>query len=85
MATTTLPLHTFITTYYSCLQVSTRLQADRRHLDDEFTDLQGKKEMVAQWEQQIAEIIQWVNDEKDARGYLQVSALFPYLADFLIL
>jgi len=31
--------------------------------------------MVAQWEQQIAEIIQWVNDEKDARGYLQVSAL----------
>jgi len=57
------------------IQISTRLQADRRHLDDEFTDLQGKKEMVAQWEQQIAEIIQWVNDEKDARGYLQVSAL----------
>ncbi|XP_023323712.1 serine/threonine-protein kinase MRCK alpha, partial [Eurytemora carolleeae] len=56
------------------IEISTRLQADRRHLDDEFTDLQGKKEMVAQWEQQIAEIIQWVNDEKDARGYLQALA-----------
>ena len=37
--------------------------------------LKGKKEMVAQWEQQIAEIIQWVSDEKDARGYLQVPVL----------
>ena len=54
------------------LEISTRLQADRRHLEDEFADLQGKKETVAQWENQIAEIIQWVSDEKDARGYLQV-------------
>ena len=30
---------------------------------------------VSQWEQQIAEIIQWVSDEKDARGYLQVGPL----------
>ncbi len=30
---------------------------------------------MSQWEQQIAEIIQWVSDEKDARGYLQVSSL----------
>ena len=29
---------------------------------------------MAQWEQQIAEIIQWVNDEKDARGYLEALA-----------
>lgn len=56
------------------LEISTRLQADRRHLDDEFAELQGKKETVAQWEQQIAEIIQWVSDEKDARGYLQALA-----------
>ena len=54
------------------LEISTRLQADRRHIEDEYADLQGKKETVAQWEQQIAEIIQWVSDEKDARGYLQV-------------
>ena len=56
------------------LEISTRLQADRRHLEDEFADLQGKKETVAQWEQQISEIIQWVSDEKDARGYLQALA-----------
>jgi len=56
------------------LEISTRLQADRRQLEDEFADLQGKKETVAQWEQQISEIIQWVTDEKDARGYLQALA-----------
>ena len=56
------------------LEISTRLQADRRHLEDEFADLQGKKETVAQWEQQIGEIIQWVSDEKDARGCLQALA-----------
>merc|ERR1719318_1028792 len=56
------------------LEISTRLQADRRHIEDEYADLQGKKETVAQWEQQIAEIIQWVSDEKDARGYLQALA-----------
>ena len=54
------------------LEISTRLQSDRRHLEEEYADLQGKKETVAQWENQIAEIIQWVSDEKDARGYLQV-------------
>lgn len=59
------------------LEISTRLQADRRHLEDEYADLQGKKETVAQWENQIAEIIQWVSDEKDARGYLQVAKMFP--------
>jgi hypothetical protein len=36
---------------------------------------------VSQWEQQIAEIIQWVSDEKDARGYLQVSSLRFELLD----
>ena len=56
------------------LEISTRLQADRRHIEDEYADLQGKKETVAQWEQQIGEIIQWVSDEKDARGYLQALA-----------
>ncbi|CAN7999532.1 unnamed protein product [Ixodes hexagonus] len=36
--------------------------------------LREKKESVAQWEAQISEIIQWVSDEKDARGYLQALA-----------
>ena len=59
------------------LEISTRLQSDRRHLEEEYADLQGKKETVAQWENQISEIIQWVSDEKDARGYLQVNIFHP--------
>uniref|UniRef100_A0A8D2IY03 Serine/threonine-protein kinase MRCK beta n=1 Tax=Varanus komodoensis TaxID=61221 RepID=A0A8D2IY03_VARKO len=43
-------------------------------LEDELQDLAAKKESVAHWEAQIAEIIQWVSDEKDARGYLQALA-----------
>lgn len=31
----------------------------------------NKRQTINQWERQIAEIIQWVSDEKDARGYLQ--------------
>ncbi|CAH0380687.1 unnamed protein product [Bemisia tabaci] len=38
------------------------------------TEMGNKKESIAQWEAQISEIIQWVNDEKDARGYLQALA-----------
>lgn len=33
-----------------------------------------KRQAIAQWERQISEIIQWVSDEKDARGYLQALA-----------
>jgi hypothetical protein len=32
--------------YFAALQVSTRLQADRRHLEEEYNELQSKKEMV---------------------------------------
>ncbi len=31
---------------FAALQVSTRLQADRRHLEEEYNELQSKKEMV---------------------------------------
>uniref|UniRef100_A0A3B5KR12 non-specific serine/threonine protein kinase n=1 Tax=Xiphophorus couchianus TaxID=32473 RepID=A0A3B5KR12_9TELE len=41
---------------------------------DDLHYLSSKKESVAHWEAQIAEIIQWVSDEKDARGYLQALA-----------
>lgn len=34
----------------------------------------NKRQAIAQWERQISEIIQWVSDEKDARGYLQALA-----------
>lgn len=49
-----------------------RIQSERRQLEDEYEELRNKKEAIAQWEAQITEIIQWVSDEKDARGYLQV-------------
>ncbi|EPQ16362.1 Serine/threonine-protein kinase MRCK alpha [Myotis brandtii] len=45
-----------------------------RQLEEEVKDLADKKESVAHWEAQITEIIQWVSDEKDARGYLQALA-----------
>lgn len=51
-----------------------KLAAQNRQLEDDLQDLSSKKESVAHWEAQIAEIIQWVSDEKDARGYLQALA-----------
>ncbi|KAK6297133.1 hypothetical protein J4Q44_G00317160 [Coregonus suidteri] len=51
-----------------------KLTDQNRQLEDELQDLASKKESVAHWEAQIAEIIQWVSDEKDARGYLQALA-----------
>ncbi|XP_063079112.1 serine/threonine-protein kinase MRCK beta isoform X3 [Engraulis encrasicolus] len=51
-----------------------KLTSQNRQLEDELQDLASKKESVAHWEAQIAEIIQWVSDEKDARGYLQALA-----------
>lgn len=49
-----------------------RIQSERRQIEEEYEELRNKKEAIAQWEAQITEIIQWVSDEKDARGYLQV-------------
>uniref|UniRef100_A0A8C5PPX3 non-specific serine/threonine protein kinase n=1 Tax=Leptobrachium leishanense TaxID=445787 RepID=A0A8C5PPX3_9ANUR len=51
-----------------------RFRSQNRQLEDELQDLTAKKDSVAHWEAQIAEIIQWVSDEKDARGYLQALA-----------
>ncbi|XP_051908622.1 serine/threonine-protein kinase MRCK beta isoform X1 [Hippocampus zosterae] len=51
-----------------------KLTAQNRQLEDELRDASSKKESAAHWEAQIAEIIQWVSDEKDARGYLQALA-----------
>ncbi|KAM9294173.1 serine/threonine-protein kinase MRCK beta [Gastrophryne carolinensis] len=48
-----------------------KLTTQNRQMEDELQDLTSKKESMAHWEAQIAEIIQWVSDEKDARGYLQ--------------
>ncbi|XP_059368449.1 serine/threonine-protein kinase MRCK alpha-like isoform X4 [Carassius carassius] len=50
------------------------LSSSHRQLEEEMRELADKKESVAHWEAQITEIIQWVSDEKDARGYLQALA-----------
>ncbi|MFT7813008.1 serine/threonine-protein kinase MRCK alpha-like isoform X3 [Arapaima gigas] len=51
-----------------------KLNSTNRQLEEEMRELAEKKESVAHWEAQITEIIQWVSDEKDARGYLQALA-----------
>uniref|UniRef100_A0A8C2IMB8 non-specific serine/threonine protein kinase n=1 Tax=Cyprinus carpio TaxID=7962 RepID=A0A8C2IMB8_CYPCA len=51
-----------------------KLNSSHRQLEEEMRELADKKESVAHWEAQITEIIQWVSDEKDARGYLQALA-----------
>ncbi|XP_061560731.1 serine/threonine-protein kinase MRCK alpha isoform X8 [Phycodurus eques] len=51
-----------------------KVSVSNRQLEDEMRELADKKESVAHWEAQITEIIQWVSDEKDARGYLQALA-----------
>ncbi|XP_071794015.1 serine/threonine-protein kinase MRCK alpha-like [Asterias amurensis] len=43
-------------------------------LEEQFKEM-SDKDNVAHWEAQIGEIIQWVSDEKDARGYLQALAI----------
>ncbi|KAG7507968.1 serine serine/threonine-protein kinase MRCK alpha isoform X1 [Solea senegalensis] len=51
-----------------------KVSSSNRQLEDEMRELADKEESVAHWEAQITEIIQWVSDEKDARGYLQALA-----------
>ncbi|KAK3093861.1 hypothetical protein FSP39_021152 [Pinctada imbricata] len=47
---------------------------EKNQLEQEVREIYDKRESVAQWEAQISEIIKWVSDEKDARGYLQALA-----------
>ncbi|XP_055028082.2 serine/threonine-protein kinase MRCK alpha isoform X3 [Misgurnus anguillicaudatus] len=51
-----------------------KLSSNYKQLEEEMRELGDKKESVTHWEAQITEIIQWVSDEKDARGYLQALA-----------
>ncbi|XP_065214675.1 serine/threonine-protein kinase Genghis Khan isoform X2 [Planococcus citri] len=51
-----------------------RIKNERKQLEQDYQQLYNKKEAIVQWEAQINEIIQWVADEKDARGYLQALA-----------
>ncbi|XP_026324420.1 serine/threonine-protein kinase Genghis Khan [Hyposmocoma kahamanoa] len=51
-----------------------RWQAERRQWEMELDELRAKKETMQHWENQLADIIRWVADEKEARGYLQALA-----------
>ncbi|KAL1377127.1 hypothetical protein pipiens_016466 [Culex pipiens pipiens] len=51
-----------------------RLQNERLQMESDYEELRNKRQAFSQWERQISEIIQWVSDEKDARGYLQALA-----------
>jgi serine/threonine-protein kinase MRCK len=49
-------------------------QTERMQMESDYEELRSKRQAIAQWEHQISEIIQWVSDEKDARGYLAALA-----------
>ncbi|GIY12580.1 hypothetical protein CDAR_213712 [Caerostris darwini] len=51
-----------------------KVEDEKRRLENDFMLIKDKKDSINQWEAQISEIIQWVSDEKDARGYLQALA-----------
>ncbi|XP_054846655.1 serine/threonine-protein kinase MRCK gamma isoform X2 [Eublepharis macularius] len=44
------------------------------NLDQDPCALDSRKEAFANWEMQIADILRWVSDEKESRGYLQAMA-----------
>ncbi|KAM3968676.1 serine/threonine-protein kinase gek [Aphomia sociella] len=51
-----------------------RWQSERRQMEMELEELRAKRDTMQHWETQIADIIRWVADEKEARGYLQALA-----------
>ena len=44
-----------------------QLATSRQDQESELRELRQNKELLTQWERQIADIIQWVTEEKDAR------------------
>ncbi|XP_053305389.1 serine/threonine-protein kinase MRCK gamma [Spea bombifrons] len=50
---------------------SEKLTIANKRLEDEVHLLEDKMESLANWEAQITDILQWVNDEKQSRFYLQ--------------
>lgn len=51
-----------------------RCEEDLHRCENELVELRAKQESIAHWESQISDIITWVGEEKDARGYLHVLA-----------
>lgn len=40
-------------------EVISRLQGERRQVEDEYEDLRMKKDSILNWESQISDLIQW--------------------------
>ncbi|XP_011409067.1 PREDICTED: serine/threonine-protein kinase MRCK alpha-like, partial [Amphimedon queenslandica] len=53
------------------LEESKKIQQQQ---EEDLKDVKNQKELLSQWEHQIAEIVQLVSDEKNARSYLQTVA-----------
>ena len=67
----------FIIHMCACIQVTAsyeQLKVTKKEQESELSELRQNKELLTQWEQQIADIIQWVTEEKDARSYLKSMA-----------
>jgi len=58
----------------SCKRDLDHMKKEKDSLYNENLHLKDKDKSVRDWEAQITEIIQWVTDEKDTRGYLQALA-----------
>ncbi|XP_063800882.1 serine/threonine-protein kinase MRCK gamma isoform X2 [Pseudophryne corroboree] len=50
---------------------SEKISMSQKRLEEEVRLLEEKRETLANWEAQITDILQWVNDEKQSRIYLQ--------------
>uniref|UniRef100_A0A8C4VYC6 non-specific serine/threonine protein kinase n=1 Tax=Gopherus evgoodei TaxID=1825980 RepID=A0A8C4VYC6_9SAUR len=51
-----------------------KLNTTNRQLEQELRSLEDWRETVTNWEAQISDILKWVSDEKESRGYLQALA-----------
>ncbi|XP_062892231.1 serine/threonine-protein kinase MRCK alpha-like [Mobula hypostoma] len=51
-----------------------KVRATNKQLEEELGAAEARRESASQWDSQIAEIIQWVGEEKEARGYLHALA-----------
>ena len=52
-----------------------QLATSRQDQEAELRELRQNKELLTQWERQIADIIQWVTEEKDARWVWSIGGL----------
>ncbi|KAM9302185.1 serine/threonine-protein kinase MRCK gamma, partial [Gastrophryne carolinensis] len=54
---------------------SEKIAASQKRMEEDVQLLDNKSETLANWEDQITDILQWVNDEKQSRMYLQALSI----------